>query len=86
MTLRDIRDQGVPLLVVVSLMIFIAGATWKTYATLEAIRTDVREIKQAQAQSWTLAQQERWAFTMERENRDMRLFVPDPHRFSPGRD
>lgn len=57
---------------------FIIVATWRLANYMRDMRDEVREIRKQMAEVWTVADMERWAVRLERENRKHPLAVPDP--------
>jgi hypothetical protein len=56
------------------------GFTWRVANTLSDIRQELsamrRDVSDARRDQWTIRDQERWAFELERTNRNLPLFVP----------
>lgn len=75
-------------------VLFLVGSGWKANgfltdirqenrATREAVETLRLEIKTSSNYRWTISDMERWAFLLDRNNRDLKLAVPDPRTVRP---
>lgn len=62
----------------------LVGATWRVAMYLSAIDGRLESIQREMAISvrerWTVMDQERWAFALERQNRERGLVVPEVNR------
>ncbi len=56
--------------------IALVGSTWKVANTLSDIQGELAAIRKDMRSQWTLYDQERWATTLERQNRGINLMVP----------
>ena len=54
----------------------LVGSTWKVANTLSDIRGELTEIRKDMRSQWTIYDQERWAASLERQNRVLNLTVP----------
>lgn len=72
LTLSPETQMILPLSLICTLLTLLIITTWR-------LANFVRDLREAVGKSWTFRDQERWALTMERENRarGFKVWVPD---------
>lgn len=82
------RGLWIPLGVVGACVMFLLGAGWKANefltsinaemaATRQAVESLKSEVRSSSNYRWTPGDMERWAYQLERVNRELKIIVPD---------
>lgn len=89
-TLKWNKNRGlwIPLGVVGACVMFLLGAGWKANEFLTSIQLEISasrhaveslraEVRATTVHRWTPGDMERWAYQLERDNRELKIVVPD---------
>jgi len=71
------RDTLLPLGMAAALILAAVTCTWYLSSLLNEIRSDV---KSALNDRWSTSDMERWAYRLEKDNRETGIIVPDPRK------